>query len=82
MSDDTEVERRHRFIANKLSGELDVFFRDYKTYDGKQLTEGEIMSALGILIGTHCVNQDRVTTWMQRITVTSVTANAGKEPKQ
>ena len=79
MSDDTAVERRHREVANKLGKELDVFFRDYKTTDGKQLTEGEVMSALGILIGTHCADQGRVTTWMQSITVTAVTANAGKE---
>jgi hypothetical protein len=82
MDDIAEAERRHRFVADKLANELEVRFRDYRTYDGKELTEGEIMSAIGLLIGRHCKNQDRVTSWMSNITVSAVTANNNREPKQ
>lgn len=81
MEDTTEAERRHRVIADKLANELDVKFRDYRSYDGKELTEGEIMSAIGLLIGRHCKNQERVTSWMSNITVSAVTANNTREPK-
>lgn len=39
----------------------------YKTQDGKTLTEGEVMQAIGTLIGAHSKTRERVEEWLRHV---------------
>jgi hypothetical protein len=78
MSKTPEKTSRLRIVADEVSRRVDQWFRDHRTYDNKELTEGEIMVALGHLIGHHCKDQDRVTIWCRAIHSTASQENAAK----
>lgn len=73
------VIQRHQRIAAALATSLDMTFRAYRTFDGKELTEGEVMSALGILIGQHCKSSDRVEAWSRAVSLSAVQTHAAKK---
>lgn len=69
---------RHKVVADNVARGLDQALRDCRTHDGKQLTEGEVMSALGYLIGQHCRDADRVKVWCGSIHSTALHENEVK----
>ena len=56
---------RQRQVSEKLAADLNRVILNYRTHDKKQLTEGEVIVALGLLVGGYVKSQARATTWMQ-----------------
>lgn len=75
---DTEVAIRHKVVADAVARWVDEALREFRTHDGKKLTEGEVMAAFGFLIGQHCADADRVQVWCKSIQVTALHENSAK----
>ena len=68
---------RQRQVSEKLAADLNRLILNYRTHDKKQLTEGEVIVALGLLVGGYVKSQARATTWMQQITMAALDATKG-----
>lgn len=64
---DDPVAARHIEVGVLLANQLDVMLTRYKTRDGKTLTEGEVMQAIGNLIGSHSKDRERVEVWLRHV---------------
>lgn len=60
-------EERIAQIGALLANQLDQMLVRYKTFDQKVLTEGEVMTAIGCLIGSHCKSRERVEEWLRNV---------------
>jgi|WetSurMetagenome_2_1015567.scaffolds.fasta_scaffold1181679_2 hypothetical protein len=70
---------RQMRVCNTLAHDLDKLLRNYRTFDRKPLTEGEVIVALGFLVGKYVKDPTRVTTWMQQIAIASHDAALGEK---
>ena len=66
-SKDFDFARRTQ-VTNKLRSDLDRYLRNYRTDDRKELTDGEVIIAIGFLVAMH-VNRDqtKVQNWLVQI---------------
>jgi hypothetical protein len=78
----TAGERREHEVSEKLADDLDRFLLNYRTKDGKVITEGEVMTAWCRIIVRKCANDQRVQDWLANISVGTMSLRASvKETK-
>jgi hypothetical protein len=73
------VAKRHQLVAGMLATQLDKMFRAGRTHDGKELTDGEVQSALGVLIAGHVGAADKVAVWVHAIELSATLAFTEKQ---
>lgn len=76
------AQARHAHITAQFSRTLDNLFTSHRVHDGKQLTEGDIMASIGMIIGMHCKSPDRVEAWIRAIGLSARAAHSVKEMEQ
>lgn len=54
-------------------------FARTKTHDARNFTEGEVMSAIGMLIGNHCESDERVQAWLRAVSASTTITYAAKK---
>lgn len=64
-----EDDARHNKVGEKLFTDLDRYLVNYRTFDKRQLTEGEVMSAIGRLIANKSKTDTRVAEWANAVGV-------------
>ena len=64
-------------VSNKLARDLDRVLSNYRTHDRQKLTEGEVIVALGFLVGQYVKTPERATSWMQQIAIAAHDATKG-----
>lgn len=75
-------QHRHQVVSGLLAVHLDAMLRAARTHDGKPLTDGEVMSAIGIMIAGHVPKPENVNNWVRAIELSATLAYAqkGKTP--
>jgi hypothetical protein len=66
-------------VSNKLAHDLDRVLRNYRTYDKKDLTEGEVIVGLGFLLGQRLKDVSAVQRWLTQIGVAAIDAAQEKQ---
>lgn len=61
-------------MANELAAHLDRLFRNHRTFDGKELTDGDVISAIGFLFGDHVKTPERLDIWLRDLQLAAVSA--------
>jgi hypothetical protein len=62
-------------VSNKLAFDLDRILGNYRTFDKKPLTEGEVIVAMGFLLGNHVKTHVRVAKWLEQIAIAAYAAS-------
>lgn len=68
---------RQMRVSNDLAHAFDRFIRNYRTFDQKGLTEGEVIVGLGFLLGQHVKDATKVASWLQQISIAALDATKG-----
>lgn len=71
--------KRQMDVSNKLAHDLDRYIRNYRTQDRKDLTTGEVIVALGFLLGQRLKNVDKLQRWITEITIAGINAAKGSQ---
>lgn len=65
---------RQTRVCNKLAHDLDRYLSNYRTDDQKTLVEGEVIVAIGFLIGQRVKDQVKVQRWLTQISIAGLDA--------
>ncbi len=69
---------RQMQVSNQLKLDLDRFLRNYRTFDRRELTEGEVIVGIGFLLGQRLKSTENVQRWIQQIAIAGLDAAKGE----